>query len=182
MWHDATRHARVSVPLSCDTRARRESEQKKKKEKKERRGRREERGDENDPCGSRENASHRDESDTLDGFTRDAFFYENYLSISPSPPRDRKFSSSRKIRILSRTINNPLECFQFCWETEKKFVSQSVAPIREDLSTSCYYRRGFLPFLLPATSVTPRARPQELVSSERELARHARGIRVATLA
>lgn len=87
-----------------------------------------------------------------------------------------------KIRILSTTLNNPLECFQFCWETEKKFVSQSVAPIREDLSTNCYYRRGFLPFLLPATSVTPRARPQELVSSERELARHARGIRVATLA
>lgn len=39
------------------------------------------------------------------------------------------------------------------------------------LSASDYrLHRGFLPFLL-ATSVTPRARPQELVSSERELAR-----------
>lgn len=87
MWHDATRHARVSVPLSCDTRARRESEQKKKKE---RRGRREERGDENDPCGSRENASHRDESDTLDGFTRDAFFY-----VLRKLPFDLTITSSR---------------------------------------------------------------------------------------
>lgn len=44
---------------------------------------------------------------------------------------------------------------------------EQPALIRERLP---WLHRGFLPFLL-ATSVTPRARPQELVSSERELAR-----------
>lgn len=189
MWHDATPHHTPAFPSHC--RATREEEGRANRRKgKKRKGKRvnearkrrgEERGDENDPRSAPRRIGHVGWFHPRSFFS--TFFHENYLSyISPSPRRKFIFYHHGKEKNkdyckVSTTINNPLvQCFFNCWETEKRLVSQSVALIRDRLLPPRFSS------LVPATSVTPRARPQELVPSERELARHARGIRVARLA
>lgn len=149
---DTTPHARVSVPLSCDTRGRRESEQKEgeKKEKEReqtRRGRGEERGGETKMI----RAAHRDESDTLDGFTRDPFFPRSSTKITfliyHHLPVENSYSiitEKRRTRIIVRYRQRLTIRSSSVFSIVGKPRRGSCRKVSH-LSATGYYRRGFLP-------------------------------------